>query len=307
MVYEKLRGGHREKYLHVLSQIRGQPGVYLEKFRWFQAVFDRNALFSTCDDYFIRFSLLALFRRLVLWKCRTVGISIRAEYCECPRNIKERLKRKLLAFLKRAHLANVISINPCISVSFVQAFLGGTIVDPIVFHYGVVDGSIASSPTYKIAYLGGINELRGANYFFRYVELIEPNSGPYVGQYYIGGRDELHVRDDLEQFVKRGGNFQAGVLPETSYLEKFQKAATIWAYQSARYDQSSGVFYEALLNGKEVIIRGGSYLEKLAHYYGMRAVERVAFEGESLLRVQGADRIKIEREIQRSREAIEAF
>jgi len=283
LVFEKNAIGHRGEYADVFSkvlnakQITGFSFANTVRLLKFPAV-----IFSSCDDYLIRFFLISLLRR---WLGRpSVAIATRAEAVYKPSTVRIKLKRLIYELLKKNSHIKVVSILPFYVEPRLKEIADDWIYDPQFWdipycnsgrHRNICPDEFTEHPKLsdskaKVVLPGNISKRKGAEFM---MELFLTNDLVRQNFSFILGGSILDVNHEIINDFENAGGIVLGRPPTFDELiGLYDLADIIWCCYPKRFNHSSGIFARSLQLGVPVVIRKSSYLSRFDIPYTMKCM-----------------------------------
>lgn len=280
IAYEHLHQGHRPSYLNFYHKVLGAEIVSGKMIHNLPSLIKASqVLFSTCDDYFLQFFVLALFR--VCLAKSTVGLTIRSELVLEGSEPKYVLKKNMLLFLRLFAKVKLITILPHWVQPKMADITDDWIYDPQFVDIPVLFPDLVSTNKVKminqkvlsvangrkvIMSFGRISLAKGAQYmmdiYTNFAEIRDKFLFVFIGT-------NIDVPDDtIVSFEKLGGFYLEIKLGDGELISLYDGADYVWCCYDPLYNQSSGFFGRAIQLGKKTIVRKNSYLDDLQKKIG---------------------------------------
>lgn len=283
IIFESKLSGHRNGYVNYFKNSFHNSEVRIG-FRYNNLIgvlFSKDVLFSTADDYFIKFFFISLFRKLIGKK--TVALLIRAEYCLKPSSIKHKIKRLMLILLLKLNMAKLITIMPFTVEPALENILSGWIYDPAFFmrnenvFFDVAQENFLREMVNNnldkkiILFLGALSKPRG---FIEYTKLVKEDVQFSLAEdfFYIAAGKNVFFNID-ETYVKSNNLFvYPNLISESTFNFLLDSSWCVWCAYSKDYDQFSGIFCNAFVRSKYVLLTPGSRIERFAISHGSQFI-----------------------------------
>lgn len=265
------KGGHREDYQRVLSEVLDlESSVGRVSARNFMAlVRARSLLFGTLDDDVRGFVLIALARMIVGKK--TAALFLRPQSCFSPSGLQAKVKHSIFRFFARSRFVAVSTILPFDVEPHYQQVAKYGLADPQLWDRNVLPFAPSAGFAQELKEIAGDRKIMafiGTASPFKGVAQIcemmaEPTWDHSVCVMFAG-----HVPDAALPLIKRAEQLGAVVFPRFVSSQEldaiYAVADLIWAGYQPGYDQASGNFGRALQLGKIPVVREGTLIARLA-------------------------------------------
>jgi len=273
--------GHRPEYDRFFSKIFEEMHAQVEWVSDFRQAKDQKAvLFYSMFDgtpYQTLFALRRAAFRSILGR-KTVGLFFRPEACLHAPTLKHQIKKALFRFT--AHLPNVsiLTIQPFAVCPAFSTIATNGIYDPQLWdlHYLAApsEGSpelerrIAAAAQGKriVVALGGQNASKGFDYL---ADLW--GSSPKLRESFLfvaAGKVSEESLDKARQFEEQNGFLLNRFIDNDELFALYRSADIVWSCYSPQYNLASGIHGRAVQLGIPVLVREGSYLDKLGALIG---------------------------------------
>lgn len=241
---------------------------------------DRDLLFYSMFDSKPAKTFPALIRTLArsILGRKTVGLFFRPAECLHATTLMHKTKKmlfRLTAHLPRVSILTILPFDLC--PEFSQIATNG-IYDPQLWdlHYlGMPSGSspelerrIASAARGRriLVALGGQNISKGFDYLAD-LWCSSPNLRDAF-LFVVAGKVSAGSLDKARRFAQADGLLVDRFIDNNELFALYKSAGIVWSCYSPRYNQASGIHGRAVQLGVPVVVREGSYLEKLGEKIG---------------------------------------
>lgn len=280
-VYVERSDGHRQSYQAIIAQWLGVEPVYgkVGAALFGKLVRARRLIFSTIDDNYFIFLLVALLR--AIRGRRTVGIFLRPAQCFTGKRYYHRWKRRAFAALRRIRPVAVLTIVPFAVRPEYASVARDWIHDPQMWDVGERDDPVPPTPLAQsleeaasgrpiLCFVGGVSAIKGIG-FLRDLAQTDPRP---ADRYLIAvlGKSDMESAVVLDELAAAGATVVDRHLSDAELESLYGVADMIWACYRPDYDQASGVFGRAFQTGKLSLVRSGSVIEQYAAYVGARVL-----------------------------------
>jgi hypothetical protein len=237
------------------------------------AVLDPSPLLvSMLEEYTFLFSFIAILRAAL--GRRSVALMFRPGPCARPTTWRMWLKSIVLRMLKRKKAVRILTILPFVVDADFALVASGWVYELQLWDLCDTPREIPQEIAATLAELANgrriVLALGGQSYEKGFAQLVRIwLEQPSIRQHWlfaVAGPVEVASRELAESFVRAGGFLVDRRLGDGELWGLYGVAELVWACYAPTYDQSSGIFGRAVQAGVPVIVRSGSYLEKLAQH-----------------------------------------
>lgn len=280
-VYVERSDGHRRSYQAIIAQwlgaepLFGKVGIAL----FGKLLRARRLIFSTIDDNYFMFLLIALLR--AMRGRRTVGIFLRPAQCFTGTRYYHRWKRHVFVALRRVRSVAVLTIVPFPVRPEYALVARDWIHDPQMWDVGERKKPVPVTPLAQsldeaalgrpiLCFVGGVSAIKGIGFL---KDLAETEPRP-ADRYLIAvlGKPDTESAVVLNELDAAGAIVVDRHLSDDELESLYGVADMIWACYRPDYDQASGVFGRAFQTGKLSLVRSGSVIEQYAAYVGAKVL-----------------------------------
>ncbi|WP_051465371.1 glycosyltransferase [Methylosinus sp. LW3] len=265
--------GHRAAYLELFKKLLPQAEVGSIPPDWSSlAVSPQPLFFLMLEEAPVAFATLATLRYAI--GRRTVALLFRPREVVIGDYFKARVKRFVLRVLSSLPGVSVITILPFSLEPRFSQIATDWIDDPQLWDLTAFDppeprsnvvGEFSSPGRRTILSLGVQARSKGFDFFSKSWGQAEALRERFL--FCAAGEFSEDVRVEKETFVKAGGRVVDRRLDDQELLSAYAAADFIWCCYAPDYDQGSGIFGRAVQLGRPIIVREGSFIEKLARAY----------------------------------------
>jgi hypothetical protein len=267
--------GHRADQLMAISELLGDHGVKTKHKReiWPHVLTRDPLLFPSVDGLFLIFVIIAPLRALFL--LRTVAIWHRPKTSTRGSHFKHVIKAYCARVIKKCPMVALISVQrpqyqPEIAGLFtawidqIAQWHRPSILPEYQLDYCRFEGLVKRHAKSRavVIYLGEITAQKGFEFFtdicFEAKELDAELA------FVAAGKVTTEVGFTADRFRQAGGLLIDKYLSDAEFLAGIDLAGWVWNCYRPDNDQNSGIFGFAYQVGARVIVRTGSFIERLA-------------------------------------------
>jgi hypothetical protein len=265
--------GHRADQLAAIRSLVSDHGIHADhKTKLWPHIFTRNPLlFPSIDGSFLAFLVVAPIRALLLR--RTVAIWHRPKTSTHGRGLKRYAKYYGAKVIKSVPLVALISVQKPELQPEISTLVTDWIYQIANWYQpsGVLerpDESRAFAELIRqhanarpiIIYLGEISAEKGFEFFTDL--LLEDKCAEFA--FVAAGKVKQRNADAVRRFIDGRGLLVNRYLSDSEFLAGINVAHWVWNCYRSDNDQNSGIFGFAYLAGARVIVRGDSYVARVA-------------------------------------------
>jgi glycosyltransferase involved in cell wall biosynthesis len=283
IIYSRTNKGHKISYGLTLKAIydfevrHGERSYVLLR----DLVAARNLVFSTLDDDYVTFFLVA-FARSICGR-NTSALFLRPHTCIAPKFAHQRLKCALFRAVRQLGLANVLTIVSFDAEPRIASLAADWVDDPECFDLDIklplgqlpitqLSNEIIDTATGRSIVImpGELTTRKGLSFLIKVLEIAPALTNKFF--FVAAGRIDPGSSGLAKRFSELGGIALDRFITDSELFSLYRVADYLWAAYAPEYDQSSGVFGRALQTAGPLLVREGALIENLANTEGMIVV-----------------------------------
>lgn len=276
LFYSRTLTGHRREYLEFSIGLFG--GARVGAFGMFKS--SRPVLFLMVEDSFVLYFIISLWRSLFGW--RTVGLLFRPKPAVEAKNLRLRIKKGMLKFLRKIDAITTLSIVPTPLDPRFDEIVDGWIYDfqlwdlsssdRELFNHLVSDNSPQMVSDQEAAKL--VNTVKGAangmlvistigrqdsdKGFDQFATFFQQNGVSKNWHPVVGGKISDACKGHISNLETKGATVLNRFVTDAEIIGLYAVSHIVWCAYAESYDQASGILGRAVQLGLPVIVRQGS-------------------------------------------------